>query len=303
MNGNKFLSGSARHFFDYDGISDSTFEAFKSSVGDIDTQVDVNHQLDLNKFLGMIEGQKVGWWTLIGHKLSGDQTISLWKFDDGMIQINVQVDFEFVDFENGIPTEWSEFSHSSSWEDIKLGVKGVAHKFILRALSAPMLRQCHIPAATSRSSAKVILSAPYAFSPQGLRKKLEPIIEENGYHKIVDGLPAYRLLSTKETPFNRDISQIMAHFFPGADQSLVNEMWSFTGVLRLIKKYHSPEVIQEIADGFVHTLWGQGAQKLYRGNDYYDNNEKLRMVEVLTDILRIPYSPKWTKQKEIFYSK
>lgn len=56
------------------------------------------------------------------------RSVSMWG--------NVQVDFIPCEFDNGIPTEFFRLSHSSAYVDIIHGVKGFAHKLLLRAACA-----------------------------------------------------------------------------------------------------------------------------------------------------------------------
>ena len=49
--------------------------------------------------------------------------------------VYTQVDFELMPFVNNKPNEWTKFSHSSSLQDYKKGVKGgVFHKLLIRSI-------------------------------------------------------------------------------------------------------------------------------------------------------------------------
>ena len=295
-----FLSGSAFHFFSTDEIPDTTFKKVKPSVGDIDTQVDREQKTEIDKFLTSMKGQTIGPGKLIGHKVSGEQFISLWhltKFD-----INIQIDFELVDFENGAPTAWAQFSHSSDWADMTKKLKGVAHKMLLRALSAPKLKDVVIKAKTARGKDKEILSASHAFSvTHGIRKKLKPVLDDAGNQVMVGGKPAYHEMGTSESEGITDLHKIYEYFFgTKPSRSDLKQFGSFTGLIKLIKSKLPREDWVKIADGFVHTLWGPSAQGLYRGDASKDNEEKTAMVSMLCDELGVN-SSKYASTKEEYY--
>jgi len=277
----KFLSGSAFHFFN-DKIDDRTFVKYKNSVGDIDTQVDKNMDDEIKDFLTKNKGKSFGPFTLIGFKTSAGQHISLWKLKDPAI--NIQIDLEMVDFdESGHPTEWSNFSHSSSWEDMTKGVKGVAHKYLLRALDAPKLKDIVLKAKTARGTDKEVKSSETAFSvTHGVRQKLKPVLGDDGKQVMVNGKPAYHEMDTKESKGDTNLSNIFkAYFNKDASAADLKKLNSFTGLIELIKENFKSADQKKIADGFARTLWGPGAQGLYRADPQKDAEEKNTMMAIL----------------------
>ena len=277
----KFLSGSAFHFFS-DSISDSTFVKHKKSVGDIDTQVDKTMEAELESFLTASKGQTFGPVTLVGFKKSAGQLITLWHLADP--GINIQIDLEMVDFdEHGNPTEWSNFSHSSAWEDMEKGIKGVAHKYLLRALDAPKLKDVVLKAKTARGKDKEVKSSETAFSvTHGVRQKLKPVLDDNGKQVLVNGKPAYHELSTDESKGDTSLKNIFkAYFDRTPTASELRKMGSFSGLLELIKAHFDSKDQKKIADGFARTLWGPAAQGLYRGDPDKDREEKIAMMRIL----------------------
>ena len=294
----KFLSGSAFHFFN-DKIDDKTFTKHKPSVGDIDTQVPKELEAELNDFLTKSKGKTFGPVTLIGHKTTAGQHITLWKLADP--GINIQIDLEMVDFENGDPTEWAQFSHSSAWEDMTKGVKGVAHKYLMRALDAPKLKDIVLKAKTARGSDKEVKSSETAFSvTHGMRTKLKPVIGDDGKQVMVNGKPAYHELSTAESKGTTNLAEIFGGYFgkkPTADD--LKKLGSFTGLIELIKANFKKAEQQKIADGFARTLWGPGAQGLYRGDPKKDAEEKNAMMAILLKELSLKDS--YAKEREEFY--
>ncbi|MGB9591299.1 MAG: hypothetical protein ACPL1K_02140, partial [Candidatus Kryptoniota bacterium] len=182
---------------------------------------------------------------------------------------------------DGKPTPWSQFSHSSAWDDLKLGIKGVAHKYLLQALNARGLHDLVIKAKTSRGKDKVMKSSVMTFSvTHGLRQRLAPVKDENGNHVHVEGLPAYHELSTAESKGNTDLGQIFkAYFDRDATPQDIKDMSSFVGLENLISRYYSKQEQAIVVDGFINKLWGPGAQGLYRGDKERDYREKLVMAK------------------------
>lgn len=295
----QFLSGSAFHFFNTKEIDDKTFVGVKNSVGDIDTQVNGLHADFIRKFLDNNQGKVFGDLKLIGYKVSADQYISLWK--SKKYDMNIQVDLELVAYDDsGRPTAWSQFSHSSAWEDLLKGIKGVAHKFIFRALNAKDLKEVIIQPKTPRGKEKTITSAEIAFSPSGLRPKLKPVMQ-NGKQLVKDGKLVYQELTTAETGFVTDLGAIFTAFFghpPSKKEE--SQMQSFTGVLDLIKANYNKAQQIAVADGFANTLWGPQAQSMYRGDNDRDLKEKMVMARVMADHLGLNVS-RWNKLIEAYY--
>jgi hypothetical protein len=276
----EFLSGSAFHFFDLKNISDKEFSSVKTSVGDIDTQVDGNMNKSIVEFLNSNKGKSFGPLTLIGFKTSANQHISLWRLDK--FNMNVQIDLELVDYgADGKPTPWSQFSHSSSWDDLKTGLKGVAHKYLMQSLNAPKLHDLVIKAKTSRGKDKTMKSSVMTFSvTHGYRQRLEPVKNEKGEHVHINGLPAYHELSTAESKGITDLTQIFrAYFDREPTQQDMKDMGSFIGLEKLILRHFDKKEQEVIVDDFIKRLWGPGAQGLYRGDKERDYQEKLVMAK------------------------
>jgi len=292
-----FLSGSAFHFFDLEKIKDISFTAVKPSVGDIDTQINIMHAPFVKKWLEDNQSETFGDLTLIGYKTSADQYITLWSSEK--YQFNVQIDLEQVPFdEDGNPTTWAQFSHSSSWEDIVQGVKGVAHKYLLRAMNAKDLKEVLIRTKTGKE--KVMTTSELAFSTSGLRTKLDAITV-NGKQEYKDGLPVFREMPTSETGFETDLDVIFIAYFghaPSKDEKQL--MWSFTGLLELIRNHFDQSTKIKIADGFMNTLWGKGAQTLYRDDPEKDLNEKTEMANVMVRELNLNIK-RWSNLIAEFY--
>ena len=278
----EFLSGSAFHFFDK-AIPTKEFKQYKNTVGDIDTQVDKSLAKEVESFLNKHEGVKFGPAKLLGFKKSSGQLITLFEFDDP--KTNIQIDLEFVDFLNGKPTEWSAFSHSSDWNDIKAGIKGVFQKYALRALSTRTLRDIII-LKTKKETPTKIKTTDLAFSvTAGLRVKIEPVMDGNE-HRHIDGLPVYREIPKTSSTYVTELTSMFSMFFDKEPtKAELAKFGSFIGCVELVKEHFSVADQAKFILGFAHTLWGVGAQPLYRGNSELDNKEKLVAFNKMISIL------------------
>lgn len=283
----EFLSGSSLHFFNK-AIATPEFRKYKNTVGDIDTQVDKAQKENIKKFLDVSEGKTFGYATLIGHKASGEQFITLWQFEDP--KINIQIDIELVDFFGGKPTEWSQFSHSSPWEDMKEGIKGVFQKYLMRAFTTRSLRDVIILKGKKQVPTKV-KTTDLAFSVAlGLREKLKPVLDDNGKQKIMDGLPVFVEIPTKDSTYINDLKAMFTAFFGVAPSgSDMKDFGSFIGGLRLANKYLSENERKTLILGFANTLFGPGAQGLYRGDPELDHKEKSVALKKMIDTLNVNY--------------
>jgi len=286
---NKFLSGSSIHFFNLKGIPTQEFVKHKQTVGDIDTQVDKNFTAEAEQFLSEVQGHALGPATLIGYKKSVEQIITLWSFNHP--PMNVQIDLEFVDYDQktNAPTEWSAFSHSSDWGDITAGIKGVFHKYLLRALSTPSLRDV-VVLSGKKETPKKVKTTDLAFAvTRGLRYKLSPVMDGD-QQRILDGLPVYKEIPTSASTYETNLVAMCKIFFGEEfDPADVEKYWSFVGGIDLVKKYFNPEQQAGVILGFAHTLWGPGGQELYRGEPEKDNADKTAAFDMMVKTLGVPY--------------
>ena len=179
-----YFSGSSTHLFNA-AIPDDEFIFYKPVVGDIDVQLDLKlKQMIKEFFISTIPNYRIDNMIYIGHKCSSNQIITIWKHIH--TKINIQIDFELVDFDNNKPTEWSQFSHSSSWDDIKYGIKGVFQKYIFRAFQALTVKDVLILPKTNRGKEKILRQSEYAFSLNGLRLRMVPVYKD-GFQVYKDG--------------------------------------------------------------------------------------------------------------------
>ena len=137
------FNGSSAHLFaPPEVLSDEEFIEFKPVVGDIDLTTPSDKTVDLYKMLTRLEDKQLtDKITYIGHNKQStkelDQINALFAYtwdpnaSEGEGETFFQIDFESSGYSEGRPTPWFKFAYSSSWDDIKLGVKGVAHKMLI----------------------------------------------------------------------------------------------------------------------------------------------------------------------------
>jgi len=297
---NHYLSGSSDALFDKK-IKDTDFVGVKPTVGDIDVQVNEALYKELTMFLLKYRSVKLGDLTLIDIKHSTDQIITLWR--STKFQINIQIDFELVRFKGSKPNEWSRFSRSSHWDDMTKGIKGVAHKYIMRAAVGANRNEVVIRAKTKRSKDKITIDSEKAFSLKGIRDKLSAARDEHGNHIFQNGLPVYDVIDTKEAAYVQDIDIIFSTMF-GRDMTPADKaaMQSFSGIVGLMKKYLKKVDIEKIVDRFADLLWGPQGQMLYARNAKQDFDEKELMFNLIAQELKIN-PDKYKEMKRAYYTK
>ena len=139
----KIFNGSSKSFFDKT-ISDPEYILHKRWLGDIDVTVPKQCKSNLWVLLQDLEGVMLSPDMIyVGSNKPtitsiGEQINSV--FDFRPANSLLQIDFEFVNFNGLVPTRWATFSKSASWDDQQLGIKGVFHKYLIRAL----VRNIHV---------------------------------------------------------------------------------------------------------------------------------------------------------------
>lgn len=284
----KVFSGSSEHFINLT-IPDEEFVKAKPRVGDIDVQVDKNLSDQVDAFL--VKGLKMGQFEYVGRSATAIGQISaLFKTNYKKEDLYVQMDFEFVDFNKlGMPTDWSRFSRSSSWEDIKVGVKGVFHKYLFGSIDFAHQTDVIVLKGKREKAVKEKIHALAFSAAKGLRYKYEAVIE-NGKIKKMNGLPVFKELSTKDAKSINNL-RVMFQMLFAKDPSKkeIGEMGSFTGLIQLIKKNFSKQEQKRIVDEFIARTVGKGAQKLYRGDPVTDLQAKSAAINYL--VQQLGYKP------------
>jgi hypothetical protein len=269
----KVFSGSSEHFVNLN-IEDSEFAKYKNSVGDIDVQVPDILEDKLSEFL--TEGSKAGKMKYIGRSKNAIGQISSLYAVDFKPPINIQVDFEFVPFqEMGLPTDWARFSHSSNWGDIVEGIKGAFHKYLVGSIDFAFKDSITVLKGKKRKPTKTTIHN-LAFSVhKGLRKKYTLAKTDDGKQIFVGKEPAFLELTPKESKYITDIQSIFEMLFKVDPSKKDMQMFdSFVGIISLLKKYMKKKQVQDIFDEFIVKIWGKGGQKMYRNDPLKDLEQK-----------------------------
>lgn len=295
----KFLSGSSLHFFNVKGIPDEQFVIKKPKVGDIDTMVPKENEADLEEFLKSVHNKQVGPARCLGFQRGNEQFSSLWELQNPPIK--VQIDLEFVEFANNEPTEWAKFSHSSSWDDLQAGVKGVFHKFLIQSIGVLSKKDFLLRKLVGRGKARAEQDVPtsahmltFAVSSKeggGLRAKYEPVLDDQGLPLIVDGLQVMRELPKEG--YIQDVDKIFLTLFgdkigPKQAKQLSQHFWSFTGLLKAINELLDPEEKERIVKSFISKIFEKGAQGLYKNDPERDTLEKSAALDLMLKTLQVP---------------
>lgn len=289
----KFLSGSSLHFFNVKGIPDKTFVEKKPKVGDIDTMVNKEKEADLEQFLQANIDRKIGPATLLGFQRGNEQFSSLWELEDPPIKI--QIDLEFVKFDQDEPTPWSRFSHSSDWNDLQAGVKGVFHKFLIQSFAVLSKKQFLLRKQEGRGKNRTWVDKPeedsmlsFAVSSKeggGLRAKYTPVLNPvTNEPEVKDGLPV--MMALPAAGYEQDIGKMFQSLFgvkmdPKSAEKLADKFWSFTGLLEVMNKLLDPEEKSRVLGSFLNKTFGKGAQGLYKNDPERDSAEKTAAIDLL----------------------
>jgi hypothetical protein len=286
----KMFSGSSLQFFDVEGVNTQDFlnKLKKQKVGDIDTQIDQNMGDEVTAWLKSIIGKKVGNGTFLGFNSS---LSSIWKLDDP--EVRIQVDYELgpYDPKTQAPTEWFAYSHSSDYDDMAAGIKGVFHKYINRALTHAQSSTKYV-ARVLKKGVKIgeepVTDSDYSFAVTsaqggGMSQKYKPYIDPaTGQPMEKDGIPVMQLLDPKDRDYIQNLDQQFQINFgrkrSKADQRLQN---SFVGTIKLMNQTFSPEQNESVARAFLDILFGPGAQMITKDDPDRDRDTKFAAVDAM----------------------
>ena len=286
----KMFSGSSLTLFDIKGVSTQDFmnKLKKDKVGDIDTQVDQDIGDDVTAWLKSIIGQKVGNGKFLGFNSS---LSSIWLLDDP--QVRIQIDYELGPYnkDTNEPTEWFAYSHSSDYDDMAAGIKGVFHKYINRAMTYANPTTKYVARVLKKSvkiSPEPVTDADLSFAVTGgqgggMSKKYKPYIDpETGQPMEKDGIPVMQLLEPKDRDYIQNLDQQFQLNFDAkrtaADKKLQN---SFVGTLQLMNRFYTAEQNDQVAKSFLDILFGPGAQMITKGDPIRDRDIKFAAVDAM----------------------
>jgi hypothetical protein len=304
----KFLSGSTVKFFDKK-ISDEEFVRVKPKVGDIDTQAPDKHGETIKQFLTGLIHKKVGDTTFLGFSPGNSQYTSMWQVTLDDLPVKLQIDFEYGahDPETGLPTEWQDYSHSSSWEDLSAGIKGVFHKYIDRALPYASSVTTKYVARVLRTSTKIspttVTDSDYSFAVSGpggggVSRKYIPYNDPaTGQPMEKDGIPVMQLLEPKNRQYIQNLAQQFEIFFgqkPNKqDQQLKN---SFIGTVQLANKYLDDNQRAKLFNRFVDICFEPGSQMITKNDPVKDRDTKMAAIDYMIDNMKLPNAQALRKQ-------
>ena len=250
----KVFSGSGNTFFKK---SKKEYTAIKSYLGDIDVQINKDKKEKVKEFLTNNEGTDFAGFTLLGTQYGMD-FFNIFKAPEkyNPSATNIQIDFEFVQYnEDGEIDELDVYIRNSDWDDLKEGIKGFAKQRLIPSIYKAVYA---VPGVVFQNK-KDLPSKAYkkdevsykTFGPKGSRVKFNQVKDENGNPVSYEGKPAFREIPTDQSKFNRNLSDAFKEMFgkkPTADEK--QKMYSFIGVLSLMKKYLNEKQIQRTYNFF-----------------------------------------------------
>ena len=308
-----FLSGSSRAFLDRN-IPDEEFVRIKPKVGDIDTQCPEELDPEVQQWLTSIIGKQIGDAKFIGFKPGNHQYSSMWEITLSELPVKVQIDFEFGKYNQKTqePDEWYQYSHSADWEDIKLGIKGVFHKYLNRALPYSQTSTKYVARVLKKStkiSPEPVTDSDYSFAVSGpggggVSNKYKPYIDPaTGQPMEQDGVPVMQLLPTESRDYIQNLDQqftIMYGRKPSKqDRQLMN---SFNGTVSLMSKYLDDAKKQEVVNRFLSICFEAGSQMITKDDPARDRSIKFAAIDYLLEHINVS-NAKQLRQKAILMSK
>lgn len=265
----RMFSGSTRALFLKDFNS---YAAKKPKIGDFDVQVPEEIFEDFHKFiLQEMPNFDIGDWTIYGCSKSPGQDHSLVQADKNYPNLDanyIQIDWEYVPFKDGLPTEFATFAHYSSWEDIENDIKGVFMKYLMRALVSTCDERENVLIVSEKTGKpreamnKGQFQHFLGFSvDKGVRCKYKPYLDENGNQLILDGKECWCEAKTSESTYEQDIGAIFNLIFgfePSAQDK--KDMHSFVRTINHLMKEFDEERITKVFFMMAKIMWGAGAQ-------------------------------------------
>ena len=298
-------------------ISDTEVIPYKPTSGDLDIMVKESDKSDLWTLLDEFEAKPNIMKDVIyrgSNKLSisaiGDQINCVFEVTFGDIVTQSQVDWEFTEFEGEgeteVPMEFSRFGHSSSLFDAQAGFKGVVHKYLLRALAGgASLRQDVLiltdkatyekPAFKKTKGEHITeLRMEKFFVSRGLRKAYDPMFTPDGEPWVVDGKRVYKEKRPDDSQYETSLKEMFKILFNDMESGELGDMWSFVGIVKLMKKHLDKNSIDDTFKRFADLCWGYAAQKLERDDKNIDMEIKANAINYM--IKELPQLKSHTKK-------
>jgi hypothetical protein len=285
MNGGIFNGSTS--FIMSPNFKTSDIEKFKPHAGDLDVAIPREIGQEVFDFLEDREGKEFSpGIKYIGNNANtrdklGNTLICIAKAQFGDIIVQAQLDLELSDMESGKQTDWSAFAHSSSFEDTKEGMKGVANKYFWRALvgAVHQLDKGFVVATPSSTADKVSLKGKQPSKIRLLNFGVDSgvgagyeILTKDGEEIKIDGKTVYREKKPQEKTYDKDLANLISTVF-GDVEVQVKDTHSFIKILELSNKYLSKKEKQEALDRFLAILFctDGGQCQAIEPNDYKED--------------------------------
>lgn len=288
--------GSAQHAFgQYAQSEDSLLDAMPV-MGDVDVAIPEENIEDLWDVLCSLEEVEFDNSTMVyvgqnRKKLRKPSINAVFSWND----LFLQIDFVAVPFKDGTVDEFVTFAHSSPWEDKRVGIKGVAHKYLLQTIAWAVSNSDSIVILTDKSplfpessiKVKKMHEPPRFMSfsvDRGVRIRLQQQFL-NKHAVIVDGKYAYKEIATSSSDYTTNVREIFKMFFGHFPrQNDFSDFYSFHGLLRLGRKYLKSDVFTLAIEFLVNfKLYGSG-QALSRDSAAEDMFAKDKICNVITSV-------------------
>jgi hypothetical protein len=292
-------SGSTKFLFSL--ITDETFIKYKPVVGDIDIMVNKDIKKDFETFLQTIEGKHItDNFGYLGQDRTNFNhtclTVFQYTYYNKSIKYNtnIQIDFEYVDFCEGRPTEFAQLSHNSDWLDIKEGIKGFAHKMLLtnitRAVSTTTDYLVLTPSSTLDSSKfklshlnqKPIRYLGFSID-KGLRNKFSQCYDTNGNPIIYNNKKVVKEIDPKNSVYYTNLPTIFKNIFSKSPtEKELALMSTFSGLLELMHVFLDKKTVELTFQYLIElSLFGKG--QFIEKNKEDDFNIKRPVIEKIID--------------------
>jgi len=160
-------------------------------------------------------------------------------------------------------TDFSKFAHSSSFDDTKAGMKGVANKYFWRALVGALhqLESGFVVATPSSTPEKIVLKGKQPSTirllnfgvDSGIGAGYEVLMDKDEPIKI-DGNVVYREKKPNEKTYDKDLGNLMELVFKTRSIN-PTDLHSFIKVLELSNKHLDKKTKQIALDRFLDILF------------------------------------------------
>lgn len=304
------FNGSTSFIFD-PSIPDEEVLKYKQKSGDVDIIIPREKAGNLWNLLQDYTNKEIMKDVLyIGNNRKSDaklgnqiNSIFMITFDNNY-KCPLQVDFEMLEVSaTGEPDEFARFSHSSSFEDAKLGMKGVSQKYLLISLAGAATIKTDVYVVTNKSTSdnyKIRVKAgkpmtEFTNAKFSVDKGLRFAFTEQDWK--IDGKPVFKEEPAEKSTYTQNLSEIFTFIFGKKPSSKeLKMMWSYKGIIDLMKKYLNKQQIQKTYERLFDRCWGPVAQELERDSADIDFQIKDNMMGYFEDKFKIKRPSKKVKQ-------